>query len=103
MLNQIVLVGRLNSLPANFTKDPLRYSEIQIEVERSYRDNQGQCLSDVFKVILWRGISDITSEKYPIGSIIGVKGRLEAENGENVIMAERVSFVSSGESVVHTN
>ena len=83
------------------TKDEA--SEIRIEVERSYRDNQGQPLSDLFKVILWRGISDITAEKYPVGSIIGIKGRLESEDGKYVIIAERVSFVSAGDGEIHTN
>ena len=103
MINQVVIVGRLSSLPTNFTKDPLKYSEIRIEVERSYRDNQGQPLSDLFNVILWRGISDITAEKYPVGSIIGIKGRLESEDGKYVIIAERVSFVSTGDGEIHTN
>ncbi|MBE6116899.1 MAG: hypothetical protein E7187_08785 [Erysipelotrichaceae bacterium] len=103
MINQTIIVGRLKTLPENFTKDPLKYSEIRIEVERSYRDNRGQPLSDIFKVILWRGISDITAEKYPVGSIIAVRGRLESENGEIVIMAERVSFISSNDTDVHTN
>ena len=97
MFNQIALFGVLKSLPADFTRDGLKYSHIDVEVERSYRDSNSQPIFDTFTIYLWRGISDVITEKYPLGTTVGIKGRLEKEDGQCIIMAERVSIIHAEE------
>ncbi|MBQ4253077.1 MAG: single-stranded DNA-binding protein [Erysipelotrichaceae bacterium] len=93
MLNQIVLIGVLKSLPHDFTRDGMAYSQVELEVQRTYKDPDGQPQSDVFTVHLWRGLSEIITERYPVGSLLAVKGRLENRDGICTIIAETVSFI----------
>ena len=99
MFNQIALVGVLKSLPTAFSKDGHKYSHIDVEVERSYRDSNSQPIYDTFTIYLWRGISDVITERYPVGTTVGIKGRLEKEDGRCIIMAERVSIIQPEEKI----
>lgn len=93
MFNQVVLIGVLKSIPHDFSRDGMDYSQIEMEVRRSYRDPDSQPLYDIFTVHLWRGISEVIIDRYPIGSLIAIRGRLEATDAGYLIMAERVSFI----------
>ena len=93
-MNCFVLLGTMVSKPHNFTRDALSYAEFEVKVERNYRNNDGENVYDVFKVILWRGISEITAEKYPVGTTVSIKGRMELRDQQICLIAERVSFVT---------
>ena len=96
MLNQIVIVGKIKEMPRLTDESGLHFAEMLVEVQRSYRNSNDEYESDCFKVILWRGIAEITLEHYQVGTTVGIKGRLEAYK-ENLgqIVAERVSFITS--------
>ena len=97
MLNQIVLVGRLVSDPEiNETENGKKVSEITLAVSRSYKNSEGIYDTDVIPCIVWNVMAENAAEFCKKGDIIGVKGRLQRlEGNELQVVAEKVTFLSS--------
>lgn len=103
MLNQVVLVGRLVNDPEKVKEG--KEAIITLEVNRSFKNEQGEYEIDFIDCVLWNGIAINTSEYCRKGDVIGVKGRLQTkqdidENGKITnktmyIVAEKVTFLSS--------
>ena len=87
-MNTIVLVGRITSFEGN---------EVTISVNRNYKNEDGIYMSDSIPVRLSANIGEKMKEFCKIGDVIGVKGRIE-NRGEVVVMADKVSFISSKKS-----
>ncbi|MCI6271696.1 MAG: single-stranded DNA-binding protein [Erysipelotrichaceae bacterium] len=104
MLNQCVLVGRVKMLPTTKqTSQKNTVAQVLLEVDRNFRNSDGTLGSDIFQVTLWKGIAEMCIDNCKVGSIIAVKGRLQAniyETDKNKtfynyeIIAEKVSFIS---------
>ncbi|MBQ6221418.1 MAG: single-stranded DNA-binding protein [Solobacterium sp.] len=103
MLNQCVLVGRVKELPdVRKTAQGNTVGKMILEVDRSFRNEDGVLASDLFQVILWKGIAEECAAVCKPGSVVAVKGRLQADvydkndvryyNSE--VVAEKVSFIS---------
>lgn len=93
MLNQIVLVGRLaNEVKEN---EGEKYFSITLAVPRSFENENGEYETDMVPIILWEGIGENTKEYCHKGDVIGIKGRIEAKDNKVVVVAERVTFLSS--------
>ena len=97
MLNQIVLVGRLVSDPEiNETENGKKVSEITLAVSRSYKNSEGIYDTDVIPCIVWNEMAENAAEFCRKGDIIGVKGKLQRlEGNELQVVAEKVTFLSS--------
>lgn len=105
MLNQVVLVGRVAELPEiKETASGIKLAQMLIEVDRSFRNSQGEYEKDLFMCTLWRGIAETAIAQCEVGSLIGVKGRLQAGNFDTKehskfyyceVVAEKVSFLSA--------
>ncbi|MCF0115660.1 MAG: single-stranded DNA-binding protein [Erysipelotrichaceae bacterium] len=105
MINQCVLVGRVKELPEmKTTPTGIAMASMVVEVDRSFRNSDGTQSVDEFKVILWRGIAETCVNCCELGSIVGIKGRLQGTRFENKnkeifyntdIIAEKVSFLTS--------
>ena len=85
MLNQVVLVGRV-------VKEPTK-EELVILVPRKYKNKEGLYDEDIF--VIHHKISSIEEQNIHEGYLVGVKGRLETENNEIKIKAEKLTFLSS--------
>lgn len=85
MLNQVVIVGRI----VENDKDTLI-----IGVSRNYKNANGEYDKDNLKVVI-KGTMQNYTEYFEIGNIIGVKGVLRNENGEIVIVAEKITMLST--------
>jgi single-strand DNA-binding protein len=105
MLNQVVLVGRVAQMPEiKETASGIKLAQMLIEVDRSFRNSQGEYEHDLFLCTLWRGIAESAIAHCEVGSIIGVKGRLQAGNFDTKehskfyyceVVAEKVSFLTN--------
>lgn len=88
MLNQIVMVGRLVDEP---TKEGLT-----IAIPRSYKNSEGVYETDFIKVRMFENIATNVCEYCRKGDIIGVKGRLQNDDHNNIeVVAEKITFLSS--------
>ncbi len=72
MLNNLVMVGKIDSVPA---KDGL---DLVLEVRRSYLNMDGIFDSDFFKCRMWLGIRDNLIKYCKEGDVVAIKGRLES-------------------------
>lgn len=101
MLNQIVLVGRVNTISKNH-KD-VNAVHVFLEVERephiANRDNK----KDIFSIVLWQEMEKDFLKLCKAGSIIGVRGHIQSNiilDNEHAyyaveVIAEKVSFLSN--------
>ena len=97
MLNQTVLVGRLVQDPEiKELENGNKVSYITLAIPRSYKNSEGIYETDFIDCVLWNGIAENTSEYCKKGNIIGVKGKLQRlEGNELQVVAEKVTFLSS--------
>ena len=85
MLNQVVMVGRL-------VKEPTK-EELVILVPRNYKNKEGLYDEDIF--LINHKMTSIVEQDIYEGDLVGVKGKLETENNEIKIKAEKITFLSS--------
>lgn len=92
MVNQVILVGRINSEPIK--KD--NYAIVTVAISRNVN---GKYETDLIDVMVRGQIASTTTEYCRKGDIIGIKGMVQSEYfNENRVMriiAERVTFLSS--------
>ena len=104
-MNQMIIVGRL-------TKDPelkelengTKVSNITLAVPRSYKNAEGEYVTDFVDCVLWGGVASNTAEYCKKGDLVGIKGKVETNTYENAdgekkkstqIVAEKVTFLST--------
>lgn len=87
MLNQIALVGRI------IENEEEGY--ITIAVPRYFKNEEGEYDTDYIKCKVMGHIEENTKKWTKKGDIIGIKGRLQEEEGTLYVIAEKVTFLSS--------
>lgn len=101
MLNQIVMVGRITrNVELKELEGGKKVADITLAIQRSYKNAEGEYETDFIPVQLCGAIAESTSTYCKKGDIVGVKGRLETEQGEDntqkvKVVAEKVTFLSS--------
>ncbi|MEA5026367.1 Single-stranded DNA-binding protein B [bioreactor metagenome] len=92
MLNQVILVGRIIEEPIvkEFGNNN-QMAVVLVEVERLVNNADKEKTYDVFQIILWKNMMQNYLELCEAGKIIGVKGRLQANN---FITKEKNKFYS---------
>ena len=97
MLNQFVIVGEVQELHnVKEVANGVSTCTLVLNVERTYRNANGDVDIDTLKVTLWQDIAGEAINVCKIGSLVGIRGRLEAnKNNEVELIAEKLSFLSS--------
>ena len=59
MLNFMVLVGKVKEIPEiRLTAAGTKIATMLLEVDRGFRNSNGEYDQDVFNVVLWRGVAE---------------------------------------------
>jgi len=97
MLNQVVCVGRITKdLEKEFERDSEnKIVNMTLAVPRSFKNENGEYDTDLLKVRLYKGVAESAFEYCNKGDLVGIKGRIQSEDGEMKIIAEKVTFLSS--------
>lgn len=96
MLNQTILVGRIaKEVEIKELDEGKKVSYLTLAVQRSYKNEEGEYETDFVPVTLWNGIAANVAEYCRQGDLIGVKGRIQSDNNGLVIVADKVTFLSS--------
>lgn len=85
MLNQVVLVGRIEKLEKN---------NLILKVSKSFKNDKGIYESDLIPCVINGNIAKATNEYCNIGDVIAIKGTLEYKD-KLYVLADKVSFLSS--------
>lgn len=88
MINQLLLVGKIKDMSM------LDKNEIDVEVKRNYKNNEGVFEKDCFKCNLWFALSKKISLNCSVGDMVIVKGRLVENKGFCSILAEQVILLN---------
>lgn len=89
MLNQVVLVGRIKEIDGG---------KIILSCSRTYKNQDGQYDTDFIPVRLSGGILENINLYCKIGDLVGIKGRIETDVFDMIVVADKVSFLSSKNS-----
>ena len=95
MLNQIVLVGRMVEDVKIIEENEKKYGYMNLKIQRSYKNDEGIFEEDIIPVKLWGQVAENTYEYCKKGDAVGIKGRIENNNNELIIIADKVTFLSS--------
>ena len=96
MLNQTILVGRIvKEVEVKETDNGRKVAYLTLAVQRSYKNENGEYETDFVPCALWNAIAENVAEYCKKGDLVGVKGRIQNENNGIVIVAEKVTFLSS--------
>lgn len=104
MLNQVIIVGKIIEEPVikEFGNNN-QMAVILMEVERVINNVEKEKVYDIFQVILWKNMIQASLDYCHVDNIVGVKGRLQANNyttKENnkfyscEIIAEKISILN---------
>lgn len=67
-------------------------------VTRTYKSENGDYEVDLIDVILYGKIAETTKEYCRQGDLIGIKGRIETQDNQPIIIADKVSFLSTSKN-----
>ena len=92
MLNQAILVGRVGSFEELNEKTAL----MDLVISRSYKNEKTKEYDiDTVKVEINGNLKANTLEYVVKGDLVGIKGRLENQDNEIIVIAEKVTFLST--------
>ena len=99
MLNQIVIVGRItDDVVIRTTKNNKKVTKIVLACPRNYKNSEGKYDTDFIPIILYEGLAENTEKYCKKGSIVGIKGKVQIENNEIKLIAEKVTFLSNSKN-----
>lgn len=97
MLNQIILIGRLtHDLEINELENGVKTCVITLDVPRSIKNENGEYETNFIPITLSGTIAENTVEYCKKGDVMGIKGRVQSNDDQIEIIAEKVTFLSSG-------
>lgn len=103
MLNQLVLVGRLNDDFKVEEKDGKKVVTGTLAVPSSHKDKDGVYQTDFIPFSILGNMADTTYEYCKKGDLLGIKGSIKTFNGKMQVLAERVTFLSQDKSIIDKN
>jgi len=96
MLNQVIIVGRLvNNPEVQENENGNKSIIITLAIPRTYKNINGEYDTDFITCKLWEGIAKNAEEFLNKGDLVGVRGRLESKEKEIIVIAEKITFLSS--------
>lgn len=95
MMNYFMILGRLTKDPKMEEIENKKHLTCKLAVPRSYKNAEGIYETDFLPVVMFDNIADNVNNYIKKGDLIAVKGHMREENGKLVLIAEKVSFLSS--------
>ena len=95
MLNNVILVGRISSLPT--AEEVGIVTKFTLATSRSYKNTEGLYETDFIPIVVGgENMAKSLTDYCKVGDMVGVKGRIETTPlNEIKIIADRLTFLSS--------
>lgn len=103
-MNNYTLIGRVvKDIEIKESENKKKYGYLTIAVDRTYKTQEGEKITDFIDMIVWNELAQRVSEYCHKGDLIGVNGRIETrmtevdDHNEKVtsLVCDRVSFLTS--------
>ena len=91
MLNQVMLVGKINKYDAIDQSS----SNLSVAVQRFITSDSKEIVVDIIPCLLTANLSIIVTEYCQIGDAVGVRGKLQVENQVLYLLVDKITFLSS--------
>lgn len=91
MMNQIVLVGRIAKI-----REEENNTIITLAIHRNYKNADGEYEIDFIDCQLFGEVAKTTIEYCQSGDMVGIKGRLQVNNKKMIVVADRLTFLTTG-------
>lgn len=102
MLNQVTLIGRITHEPIiKKMEDGRKVSDIQLAVQRAFKNMDGLYETDFISCSLWQGSAEIVEQFCKKGSMVAVRGRLQTKKIELASNKNASIIELVGERVIH--
>lgn len=98
-MNQVILVGRVVKDIEIIEKDDKKFGYLTIAVNRNYKNEEGIYETDFITCQLWAGILNNAVDYLKKADTVGIKGRVQQNDNNLIIIAERITFLSSNKKV----
>lgn len=93
MLNQVVLVGRIQKIINLENNEQL---QIIVTVPRDSKNENGEYDLDTLTCTIYNSITNVSTQSYEIGDVVGIKGRLQSTSkNEMYLVANKVTILKS--------
>jgi single-stranded DNA-binding protein len=89
MLNEVMLVGVVSKIREFDTYK----NELIVKIERSFKDRDNRCF-DTLRCRYWKNLYQSKIENLKDGDIVSIKGRIESEEEEMIIMIEKIVLLN---------
>lgn len=108
MKNNVFLIGRLTKKPElQKSEDGKGYAYITLAVPRSYKNADGEYITDFIDCTVFGRIAESTCQFNDKGDLVGVKGQVNSISYEEdgikknklSIVADRISFLANYEKM----
>ena len=94
MLNNFVIVGRITKIESEEIENGTNKTIVTVAVSRNFKNINGEYEIDLMPCTLFKGVAEATKEHCKNGDLIALKGRIQTNNNEIELMAERLTFLS---------
>ncbi len=93
MINNVTLVGRLTKLPElKKTTNGVSVSTFDIAVDRKFKNNDGEKVTDFITCVAWRGTADFICKYFNKGNYIALTGAIQTRKYEDKDGNKRTAF-----------
>jgi len=89
MTNMVCLIGRLS------TDINEKDSTMTLAVQSNIKNEEGVYDTYFIDILLYENMLKNSMEYLKKGDLVGIKGRLKTENDELIVVADKLSFLSS--------
>lgn len=96
-MNRVEIIGRLTKdVELNTTNSGISVAKLSVAVDRKYKDEEGNKITDFFNVVVWRGLAENIAKYCSKGSKVFIAGELqnrswEKEDGTKAYITEIVT------------
>ena len=96
-MNRVEIIGNLvRDVELNKTNSGVSVAKVSVAVDRRYKDEEGNKITDFFNVVAWRGLAENIAKYCSKGSKVFIAGELqnrswEKEDGSKAYTTEIVA------------
>lgn len=103
MMNNVVLIGRIDNDIEKVENEEKTSYKLMLKISRNFKNENGEYETDLVPIELMSYIGSNVLQYCKKGDLIGAKGRIQSNENEISVIAERITFLSNNKKLVNQN